>query len=637
MNPPRLAGCAALCSVLLLSATACGPVKSQARGKRVIVLGIDGMDPHFLEEHWDALPNLDHLRRQGGFQRLATTVPPQSPVAWSSFITGAEPGFHGIYDFIHRDPATRMPFSSMAETVPPKRHLSIGPYRIPLSSGSIRSFRYGRAFWQILEEHGVPVTVLRMPNNFPPAECKGRTLAGMGTPDLRGTLGSFTFYTDEAGEQPRVVPGGRIVRVDGGGNEVTLRLEGPENTLLKDRPPTEVALTVHVDPSQPVARFDVGDTQVILREGEWSEWIPVRFPLIPAVKSVSGIFRIYAQRLRPQFRVYVSPVNIDPSAPALPLSTPASYSRELAEALGLYYTQGIAEDTAALRQGVFSREEYLGQSRLVAREQWALLGHALGHFQEGFLFFHFMGLDQNSHVLWGRHEGELLETYRLVDRALGQVLAQAAGATLIVMSDHGFTAFDRAVHLNTWLWREGFLVLDHPANASDQELFPHVDWSRTQAYALGLTSIYLNLAGREREGVVTPGPESEEVIAKIKQRLLEYRDPETGKAVVETVHDPRTEFGGWRREAAPDLIVGYAPGYRASWQTALGAVPRMVLEDNKDEWAGDHSVAASRVPGVFLSNRRSRVPAPRLPDVTATVLAEFGLPLPSQMSGRPIF
>ncbi|MEK7408184.1 MAG: alkaline phosphatase family protein [Acidobacteriota bacterium] len=628
---------AAGCAVLFLAQTACGPSESRARGKRVIVLGIDGMDPQFLERHWDGLPNLDRLRRGGDYKRLATSVPPQSPVAWSSFITGAEPGFHGIYDFIHRDPATRMPFSSMAETVPPKRHLSIGPYRIPLSSGAVRSFRRGRAFWQMLEEHGIPAAVLRMPINFPPVESKGPTLAGMGTPDLRGTLGTFTFYTDDPGEQTRVVPGGRIVRVTRSGSDATLRLEGPENTLLKARPPTEVTLTVHVDPSQPVARFDVDDAQVVLREGEWSEWIPVRFPLIWGIRSVSGIIRIYAQRFRPRFRVYVTPVNIDPSAPALPLSTPASYSRELAEALGPYYTQGIAEDTAALRQGVFSRAEYQAQSRLVAREQLALLQHALDQFGEGLLFFHFMGLDQNSHVLWGRHEDELLETYQLVDRAIGRVMERAAGATLIVMSDHGFAAFDRAVHLNTWLWREGFLALDAPGNASDEELFPHVDWSRTQAYALGLTSLYLNQAGRERDGVVTPGPESEEVIARIKQRLEEYRDPETGKAVVESVHDPRTEWRGSQLAAAPDLIVGYAPGYRGSWQTALGAVPRAVIEDNKDEWAADHCMAASRVPGVFLSNRRSRVADPRLPDVTATVLAEFGVPLPPQMTGRPVF
>lgn len=633
MKPALAAGCAAL----LLALSACGPGRSQAHGKRVIVLGIDGMDPQFLERHWDALPHLDRLRREGSFRRLATTIPPQSPVAWSSFITGADPGFHGIYDFLHRDPATLRPYSSMAETVPPRHTLRIGPWRLPLSSGQVRAFRQGKAFWQILDDRGIPATVLRMPINFPPAPSKARTLAGMGTPDLGGTLGTFTFFTDDPAEQSRPVPGGRIVKVEVAGNHVTLPIEGPENTLLEARPRTTVEVVVHVDAAAPAARFDAAEAQFILRQGEWSDWVRLEFPLVRGVQSVSGIVRIYAKQLRPRFQVYVSPVNIDPAAPALPLSTPASYSGELAAALGPYYTQGIAEDTAALRHGVLTREEFRRQCRLAAGEQFALLDYELSRFTGGLLFFHFMGLDQDSHVSWGRHEDQLLETYRMVDGVIGGVRQKAAGATLIVMSDHGFADFGRAVHLNTWLWREGFLALDHPANAGDEELFPHVDWSRTQAYALGLTSLYLNLAGRERFGIVRPGADSNEVLARLKQRLLEYRDPANGEAVFESVHDPRVEFRGRCRGPVPDLIVGYAPGYRASWQTALGVVPKRVIEENQDEWAADHCVAAGRVPGVFLSNRSARLADPRLTDVTATVLGEFGVPLPPEMTGRPVF
>jgi len=633
MRAVLLAGFAAAGLALI----ACRPARPLAQGKRVIVLGIDGMDPGFLERHFAELPHLDRLRGEGVFRRLATSIPPQSPVAWSSFITGADPGFHGIYDFLHRDPATLAPYSSMAETVPPRHVLRLGAWRLPLSGGGVRSFRHGKAFWQILEEHGVPTTVLRMPVNFPPVPSKGRALAGMGTPDLTGTLGSFTYFTEDPGRQTQRVPGGRIIRVNLSGGRAMLRLEGPENTLLEGRPRTSVGLAVHVDPAEPVARFDIGDRQIILRQGEWSDWVRVEFPLIRGLKSISGIIRLYARQLHPRFELYVSPVNIDPAAPALPLSTPAAYSRELAEAVGPYYTQGIAEDTAALRQGVLDRQEYRQQARLVAREQFALLDYALERLKKGLLFFHFMGLDQDSHVLLGRHDGELLDTYRLADRVIGGVRAQAPDATLIVMSDHGFTTFERVVHLNTWLWREGFLALDDPAHAGDEELFPHVDWSRTQAYALGLTSLYLNLAGRERYGILTPGTESEEVLARLKQRLLEYRDPATGRAVIQSVHDPRVEFRGGLRNAAPDLIVGYAAGYRASWQTALGAVPKRVIEDNVEEWAADHCVAASLVPGVFLSNRRTRVADPRLQDVTATILAEFGVPRPPQMSGRPLF
>ena len=344
-----------LSMLVLLSQSACNRAQSsQVRGKRIIVLGIDGMDPKFLEAHWDSLPNLDRLRRRGEFRTLATTIPPQSPVAWSSFITGMDPGGHGIFDFIHRHPDTAMPYSSMAETTEPERKLTIGPYVIPLSKGRVRSIRKGRAFWQILADHDVPVTILRMPMNFPPVECEGQSLSGMGTPDLRGTFSTFAFYTDQLGEKQRQVPGGQIIPVSLVGRRATLEVEGPANTLHKDRPRSFVSLTVDVDPTESVARFRVGDTQFILSEGEWSDWIKAEFPLIPGV-GAAGMFRVYAKKLRPEFRVYVSPVNIDPSHPELPISGPESYSRELASELCPFYTQGMAEDTAALLQGILSR------------------------------------------------------------------------------------------------------------------------------------------------------------------------------------------------------------------------------------------------------------------------------------------
>jgi predicted AlkP superfamily phosphohydrolase/phosphomutase len=454
---------------------------------------------------------------------------------------------------------------------------------------------------------------------------------------MRGTFGTFTFYTDNPKEKTRPVPGGRIVRVDVAGDHVELLVEGPDNTLRKDQPRTSVALSVYRDSSQPVARLEIGDSQIILREGEWSDWIRVEFPLISGIKSASGILRIYAKKLQPDFRVYVSPVNIDPAEPELPISTPASYSRELDAAVGPFYTQGMAEDTAALREGVLSLEEYCTQSRMVSEQHLGLLEYEMDRFSEGFLFFHFFGVDQDSHILWGKHEEKLLETYQLVDNAIGRVMEKTGDATLIVMSDHGFSSFDRAVHLNTWLWREGFLALDDPENAGDAELFVHVDWSRTQAYSLGLNALYLNQVGRERYGIVEPGRESDEVLKRIAKRLQGFRDPETGKAAVQTVYSSGDAYHGDALESAPDLIVGWAPGYRSSWQTALGAVPTTVIEDNKEEWRGDHCIAAEAVPGVFISNRRSRLKDPRLQDLTATLLTEFGASTAEGMSGRPMF
>lgn len=614
-----------LVSLAWLACSGC--TRQGAAGKRVIVLGIDGMDPVFLEGHWTELPHLDRLRREGDFKRLTTSMPPQSPVAWSTFITGESPDAHGIYDFVHRDPETRMPVSSIAVTHP-GRKLQIGPYLLPLTADRVESQRRGTPFWKMLAEHGVPATILRMPTDFPPVECDAHSLAGMGTPDLRGTFGTFSFFTDRAEWAGRGVTGGEVFTVRVDNHRTTLRLPGPVNPLRREQPETHLDLDVSVDPVEPVARIDVGEHRVILKQGELSEWIPVRFPLLPALAGAEGMVRIWVKELRPHFAVYVSPVNIDPRAPAMPISQPKSYSRDLARELGAYYTQGMPYDTAALRHGVFTRDEYRAHSREVSRQTIGLLRSGLEKFREGVLFFHFFGIDQDAHMLWGRYDAELLETYKLVDETIGWVRKKAGDATLVVMSDHGFARFDRAVHLNTWLMREGYLWLTGPPNDSAQ-----VDWSRTRAYAVGLNSIYINQTSRERGGIVAAGEETRLLRAEIADRLLRFRDPSNGNPVVLSVVSPPENL----RQNAPDLIVGYAPPYRASWETALGAVPPALIEDNLDEWRGDHCIDPKSVPGVLLANRKAAVADPRLEDLTVTILETFGIRKENRMSGRNLY
>jgi predicted AlkP superfamily phosphohydrolase/phosphomutase len=628
--------CAAVASLAFLAGSCAS--NARATGKRIIVLGIDGMDPNFLERHWDSLPHLNQLRRDGEFKRLETTMPPQSPVAWSTFITGMDPGGHGIFDFVHRDPATLSPYSSMAQAAEGGRSISVGAYRLPLTAGKVTAFRKGKPFWQILSEQHVPVRIIRMPTDFPPVHCDGGfSVAGMGTPDLRGTFGMFTFFTDENSQKSRTVPGGEVVRVDLQNHAATLRLQGPDNSLRNDKAPTYVEIRAHVDPDEAVARFDLGDKQILLREGEWSDWIQARFPLIPGVKSAAGMFRLYAKKLHPTFQIYASPVNIDPSDPELPVTGPESHSRDLAKEVGLFYTQGMAQDTAAFRQGVFKREEYIQQSRHVSEDHLKLLRNAVGHFESGLLFFHFFGVDQDSHMLWGKYDQDLLETYKMVDNTIAWVRANAPDATLIVMSDHGFSNFDRSVHLNTWLMKEGFLTLDDPKNASNEELFAHVDWSRTQAYSVGLNGIYLNLQGREREGSVVPGNEADALLKKIAERLQQARDPDTGEPMVGGVTLTRSAFHGEMLQNAPDIIVGYMPRYRSSWQTALGAVPAAMVEPNREEWRADHCIDARFVPGVLIANRVSREPKPRLCDLTVSLMQEFNVGPGQGMIGHSIY
>lgn len=591
----------------------------------MIVLGIDGMDPGFVERHWDALPNLARLRDRGSFRRLGTTTPPQSPVAWSSFITGLDPDEHGIYDFVHRDAATLQPFSSMSKTEEPRIVLPLGPYRLPLSGAKVVSLRRGTAFWQTLAEHSIPVMVMRMPTDYPPLKA-GRALAGMGTPDLRGTLGTFTFYTDDPEELTRPVAGGRIVKVDVENGRVVLPLEGPPNSLRRDQSYSAVNVTVDVDPKNPVARVTVGDDVAVLQQGEWSDWLTADFPLIPHVTSVRGMFRLFAKQLQPRFQLYVSAVNIDPESPALPVAEPASWGRAITRESGRYYTMGTPEDTSALRQGVFSLPEFLSQTHLVFEDERRLLRYSLSHFDRGLLFFYFSAIDQNSHMLWGKHDKELLDVYRAVDECVGEVIERAPGAELIVLSDHGFSTFERSVHLNAWLKDRGFLALK--IAAGDDTTLDSIDWTSTEAYAIGLNGLYLNLQGREKSGTVPRGRQGAALLENLREQLLAFRDPANGRQVVEAVY--RTNPSTGNAAVAPDLIVGYSPGYRASWQTGLGGTPPAEIEDNTDAWIADHCINPADVPGVLFTSRRLPPVTARLQDVTASVLRLFGVSQPRQ-------
>ncbi len=476
------------------------------------------MDPEFVEAHWNDLPNLTNLRQDGMFSRLATTTPPQSPVAWSTFATGLDPADHGIFDFVHRDPVTLSPYLSTDRTEGPRFQIALGPYEIPLSGSRVVSLRKGKAFWEILTKKGVPVRVIRMPANYPPVHA-GEALSGMGTPDLRGTQGTFSFYTDDPDGISRDVSGGmiRMIRIVNG--HVDLNIDGPTNPLRRDHRGIRLStsLAVDIDPQKPYARIHAGDSDAHRRARRMVGLDPRVVSAYPSLAGVRGMFRVYVKQLHPRFEMYASPVQTDPQKADLPISQPTSFSERVAEEIGPYYTLGIPEDTSAMRQGVFDLKEFLSQSRLVLDDERRMLAYSLNHFKEGFLFFYFSSVDQNSHILWGEHDDELLKVYREIDECVGEVRVKFPGAALMVMSDHGFTTFDRAVHLNRWLRDNGFV---------------------DRAYAIGLNALYL----KDRS-----------VVNQLQSRLLNWKDPENGREVVEAV-DPlsmrRREIR--RRGSGPD-------------------------------------------------------------------------------------
>jgi predicted AlkP superfamily phosphohydrolase/phosphomutase len=638
----RLLAYLALGAVALVLTGACHD--GNTTRTRVIVLGFDGMDYRLTRELMAAgrMPHFSRVAASGTFASLGTTIPPQSPVAWSSFITGLDTDRHGIFDFVHRDPRTLTPYLSTTRTEPPRRKITIGSWQLPITSGRVMSLRKGEPFWERLEEHGVPTTIIRMPANFPPSGTASRELSGMGTPDILGTYGTFTFFTSApVSAGGRTVSGGRIQPVDVVDGVVRASLVGPDNPFRTPARNVAAPFTASIDAGEGVARIVVGDEKRVLKVGEWSDWIPIEFSLMP-LQTLRGISRFYLKQITPSFQLYASPINLDPMLPAMPISSPGSYARELAEATGRYATQGMPEDTKALNEQVFTRDEFLRQAALVGDEITRQYWTVLDRFESGLLFYYFGNLDQVSHMMWrARDPGHpaydpvadapyatvVEDLYVAFDRIVGETLQRMGPeTTLIVLSDHGFASWRRSFHLNTWLREQGYLAVIDPAVEHDPGLFQNVDWSRTRAYGLGLNGLYINLRGRERSGIVAPGDRAA-LVEEIRGRLLSTIDPGTGRGVVANVYrsDRPDAAESSHADIAPDLIVGYAEGTRVSNESALGGVPAGILVDNTQEWSGDHCMTPDAVPGILLTSRPLGQPAASLDKVAAAILAEFGI------------
>jgi predicted AlkP superfamily phosphohydrolase/phosphomutase len=649
-------------------------------GPGVFVLGVDGMDPVILRRLIDAgrMPNLAKLAANGSFQELGTSNPPQSPVAWSNFVTGEDPGGHGIYDFVHRDPKTYLPTSS-ATPAPgePPSSIDVFGYYLPIGGDDVVNNRSGTPWWDSLHGAGVDVEVYRIPGNYPPTPSEARTLSGMGTVDMRGGYGIYSWFTDQAVTSKEALKGDiQLVTVedydlDGKGDTVKGKLKGAPDIfhLPPGQIPTEsdyltAAFTVSIDPTEDVAfiRFGSpgdGGAEALLREGEWTDWMNVSFDALPAgALPLAGAVRFYAKELRPAFKLYASPVNMSAEEPPQPISTPDEFAPDLALAVGGgFYTQGMPEETNALRDGTFTDDDYERQVHLVMEDAERMLSVALDRFQPGdATFFYLSDIDLQCHMLWRHgdpkqpgglahpayepesaqaHADDIDGYYENVDRLVGKIVSGLpADSLLLVMSDHGFQPFTRKVHLNSWLRDNGYLTLKD-GKREGHIAHGDVDWSKTRAYALGFNAIYLNLQGRERDGIVSPA-EAGKTMAELQAALTAFTDPKDGAKVVLRVDRGADIYHGARVSESPDLVVGYDRGYGHSDESTLGELPEAELEDNTSKWSGNHLMAPEVVPGVLLSSRPLQGSGYDLTDVTATLYAWYGLAPHAGMIGQPI-
>jgi predicted AlkP superfamily phosphohydrolase/phosphomutase len=658
----------ALLAVVLLFGGACEKPKSETAKRQLIVLGFDGMDPKLCRELMDQglMPNFQRLAKTGGFKPLQTTTPPQSPVAWSTIITGLNPGAHGIFDFIHRDPATYHPDFSTSRNDPGGWPIKFGKWSIPLKSGRVVNLRQGQPFWAYLTAAGVDASVYRIPANYPPEPAEGpgefRTLTDMGTPDLLGEVGKCFLYTTGPFDGPRKFGGGEVHRLKIrpiGGDAARGKFFGPPDALLNPdkvgdkelRAPLSVDFTLYRDRESRTGLIEWQEHSVELREGEWSDWQRVSFHMGPSVGGVelSGTFRMYLRSVPPPLELYVTPIQIDPANPALPISVPDDFSQQVADAIGPYYTQGLPEDTQGLRYKVLSRDEFLQQAELIFRERRKLLDFALQRYDSGFLFFYFGSTDQIGHMFWGaladrhpaltaeesaKYKHVMRDTYIDADEALGAVMKRFPDATLLCVSDHGFANFARGFNLNTWLVENGYAVLN-PA-FPDRSTFACLDFSQTRAYAMGINGLYINLKDREKNGIVDPA-DKQALIDEISAKLVQAVDPLTGENPVQVVYQSDRVYHGAALSRGPDMQIGYALGYRASWSTALGGVADELVEDNVEAWCGDHCIATDLVPGVIFSNRELRLEDPTLEDLAPTILEAYDITPPESMRGANVF
>lgn len=614
---------------------AAAATESGAQRGRTIVLGFDGMDPE-LTERWMAegvLPNFARLARDGHYQVLPTTNPAQSPVAWSSFATGLNPGEHGMFDFLRRNTDTYAPEYALSVVEPPDTVIRAFGYQLPLDEGATRNRRVGTPFWISAEREGHHAAVLRVPVTYP-ADPIATMLSGMGVPDLLGTQGTFTFYTTEEAEEEST--GGRIVTVAAAGGRVDTVLEGPPHPLYQDPVPLTIPLTIEQAGADRV-RIALDGNEFELATASWSDWVTAKFTFA-GLMGVSGLVRFYLVEAFPELKLYVSPIQLDPRAPAGPISMPPDYAAELAGRIGLYHTIGMPEETWSLNEERISDEAYLEMVATILTEREAMLFDALAQEDRELVVAVFVQTDRVSHMFWRgldpehplyqqtdeRARGAIRWIYEQADRILGRVLATMKPEDrLIVLSDHGFDSFRRAVHLNRWLAEEGYLTVK-PGAPSSQSLFTNVDWTRTKAFALGLNGIFLNLKGREALGIVRM-EDGNALAREISEKLKRWRDLATGEPVVLTAHERDEIYQGARTADAPDLIIGYAGGYRASWQTALGGVPESLIEDNTRKWSGDHCIEPSLVPGVLFTSFKPETEIGSITEVPSLIRATLGL------------
>ncbi len=665
--------------------------KDLDRIPRMVVLVFDGVDFRLAQEYIAAgkMPHLEDLAATGAFHSLRSEVPPESPVALASMLTGVNPGRHQIYDFVFRGPRNR-PANGMVAV---ERARLIG--RVPVRAPRVTSRLSFPTFTDRVWEAGYSVLSLRQPLLFPVQDRPGaRMTSGLGTPDIAGSAGFYTIYSNRLRFEPGyTIFGGMRIPLEGaaGAPAYETWLPGPQDPSLGPAPNggnQRAHIPMRFERATENGKLGVrvtlsGHTQFV-GAGERSDFFSVTFLLntIPR-RAVPGVVRMEVRGLNP-LEVLVDPVQIDPRDAYFPISTPASMGAALWLLDGPFETVGWQEQTFALNDRFqddkgFLRDLLQDMDRGVVTLMREMRRVREGHTKSPRLVFYtFTATDRACHGFWRyRDKGhpehdpnaQLAGTdpigtvFERMDEIVGRVRTTLDDDdTLMIVSDHGFMTWRWEVHVNQWLVDNGYLTLTQDAERKSLGPFftfaegqDAVDWTKTRAFALGLGQIYINLEGRDETGIVKAS-EKRALMLEIQQKLEALTNPyltevdKDGigpKAVHEVLilEDVYTFGPGGPAPHVPDLQIGFEEGYRISWQTALlGGMGSKghVFAKNRVPWSGDHcSTSCSLVPGILFVNKK--VPAApegqpyTVRDVAATVMRHFGIDLaPLHGESRPI-
>jgi predicted AlkP superfamily phosphohydrolase/phosphomutase len=704
--PPAALGAA-------LAAEGGGPTGGGPTGggpTKVIVLGFDGVDARYTAKWMDEgkLPNLARLRAAGTFRPLLPTTPAQTPVSWSTFSTGIDPGRTGIFDFLRRDPKTYLPvFAAFDETKEPfllgeknpiaaaaavglvlalialffRRAARIVMLVVAVAAGAGAFFaakkylpvtrptvvnrRQGTPFWEVAAAAGKKATVVHVPVTFPAQDFgdDDYLLSGLGVPDMSGRVGKPFYFTSEldyhrSGTNEFSI---EVMQLEDNKGVIHAAIQGPPNKLFGTPPYISIPMTVTVAGDRNSVTIEESGQKVTLKPGEWSGWTDFVFPFNPLIK-LHGISRFHLISSQPEVKLYLSPINFDPRhlPPGFRISAPAKWAPQLAKEQGLYKTLGWQIDTWAISEGFADEQMFWDDMTFTVARNRKMFQSFLDQDRD-LLVQCFEFPDRVGHVFWRlvdpKHPAynaalaqkwgdALLRSYQLMDDIVGDAMAAADRhhATLIVLSDHGFASFRKAVNYNTWLVINGYLTLKTGVQVKERnvemlfdqgQFWENVDWSRTRAYAMGLGEIYVNLKGREAQGIVNPGAEYDALKMELKQKLVAMQDPEDGAYPVRRALSREEVYKKFDPNMIPDLFVTNNDGYRVSWQTSLGGIPKNLIDPNAQVWSGDHcSVDPEIVKGVFFTNRRlAGDRQPYIADVYPTVLGLLGVRLPYEVDG----